>query len=476
MKVLLVYPPFCTPASPPYSLVNLYSFLKNNSSLDLEILDLNLEFHKLKFEKYQEYFHNFKLENYELVSKEYHQLSKKTYSDNNLKVRNNQDPEFIKELIEKIKNIKPDYVAFSVVYSSQVFYTLALLKNLRTLTIKTLIGGPAVNDKLKEAATKAMDNEVELLKFLHLDIGARHRDSFSNEKECASIGANIQMEGTGKVNHEDLNCNYVLEFNKLSLTEYFVKTPVIPIKTTSACFYKQCTFCTHHQNKSYQEFPLEQIKQTIINSKQKQFFLIDDMISKKRLLELAEILTPLKITWTCQLRPTKDLNKITLETLYQSGLRMIIWGVESGNNRILKLMKKGTNVKDIAQVLKDSKEASIKNVLYIMFGFPTETKEEFIDTINFLKKNDDVIDLISTSIFGLQKDTPIYLNPKEYQITEIIEHNRTVLDPKITYQTKTGLSQEEAEKLRKSYKKTIDKINKFPRTMNFFREHLLNSS
>ena len=449
MKVLLVYPPFCTPASPPYSLVNLYSFLKNNSDLDLEILDLNLEFHKLKFKKYQEYFQNFKLENYGEISKEYHQISKQVYSENNFKVRNNENPELIKELIEKIEQTKPEYIAFSVVYSSQVFYTLALLRNLK---IKTIIGGPAINDKLKAAATKAMNNEVELLEFLTKEV-----------------------DGTSyKIKHEDLNCNYALDFNKLSLKDYFTKAPVIPIKTSSTCFYKQCTFCTHHQNKSYVEYPLEQIKQTILKSKQKQFFFIDDTISKKRLLALAEMLKPLKITWTCQLRPTKDLDKKTLDVLYDSGLKMVIWGVESGNDRILKLMKKGTNVKDLTKVLKDSKEAKIKNVLYIMFGFPTETKEEFLDTINLLKENNDDIDLISTSIFGLQTGTPIYMNPKEFQITKINEQKRTVLDPKITYEIKEGLSQKEAETLRKNYKKTIDNINKFPKTMNFFREHLLN--
>ena len=410
-------------------------------NIEIDVLDLNLEFHKLKFKKYQKYFQNFKLEKYEEISKEYHNESKQVYSENNKKVRNNEDPEFLKELIKKINKTKPDYVAFSVVYSSQVFYTLALLRNLKN----TLIGGPAINDKLKEAAFKTIKNEVELLEFLK-----------------------------GGVKHEDLVCNYSISFEKLPLNEYFVKNPVVPIKTSSTCFYRRCTFCTHHQNKDYFEYSLKEIKQTIINSGQKQFFFIDDMISKKRLLQLAEMLKPLKVIWTCQLRPTKDLDKETLEILYQSGLKMVIWGVESGNNRILKLMKKGTNVKDLTKVLKNSKKSGIKNVLYIMFGFPSETKEEFLDTINLLKDNEDTIDLISTSIFGLQKGTPIYNNPKQFQIKEIFEEKRTLLDPKITYTLNKGLSQKEAEKLRKSYKNTINKINKYPRTMNFFREHLLN--
>ena len=57
-KVLLVYLPFCTPASPPYSITNLYAFLKANYEGKVEVLDLNLEFHKLKFPEYQKYFHD----------------------------------------------------------------------------------------------------------------------------------------------------------------------------------------------------------------------------------------------------------------------------------------------------------------------------------------------------------------------------------------------------------------------------------
>ena len=454
MNILLVYPLFCTPASPPYSLANLSAFLKANSNINIELLDLNLEFHQLKFSKYQKYFQNFiknySRDEYEMISKEYHQLTKKTYSENNMAVVKDQSPELLDELtaqiLKQVKEQKADAVAFSVVYSSQAFYTLALLKELKKHGIKTLLGGPAVNEKLQQAADESFNNEVELLEYL-------------TKK---------------KVPHEELNCNLKLDFNLFPLKNYFVAQPVIPIKTTSTCFYKQCTFCTHHQNKQYHEFPLEEIKQTIINSKQKLFFFIDDMISKKRLLQLAEMLTPLNVSWMCQLRPTKDLDETTLKTLAESGLKIVIWGVESGNDRILKLMQKGTNKKDVEIVLSNSKKAGIKNVLYVMFGFPTETKEEFLDTINFLQENQENIDLISTSTFGLQKDTPIYNHPEKFNVTNIKETKRTVLEAKISYQTSSGLTQKEVQQLKKSNKHTLERINKFPKEMNFFREHLLN--
>ena len=399
MNILLVYLPFCTPASPPYSVTYLASFLKVNTKHNIDVLDLNLEFHKKKFPEYQKYFKEGKWDDYDDVAVEFNKLSSKVYLKNNRAVVNNEKPELFDELLKKIKDQKPDLVLFSLVYSSQAFYAYALLKELKNV----VIGGPAVYDKLKSLA-KCLNNEVELLKY---------------------IGEEVK--------HDELNCEIVPDFSIYNLKEYFCPEPVIPIKTSSTCYYKGCTFCTHFTNQPYCEYNLELIKQTIKKSKQKHFFLIDDMIHEKRLLEIANVLKPLKVNYTCQLKP-KDINKETLVKLKESGLSMVIWGVESGNNRVLKLMNKGTNKEEVEKVLKHSHEVGIKNVVYIMFGFPGETREEFLETIQFLKDNDEYIDLVSVSIFGLQKDSQVYKNPKKFKITKIIEEQRTVLEPRLTYE------------------------------------------
>ncbi|MBL7056307.1 radical SAM protein [Candidatus Woesearchaeota archaeon] len=442
-KLLLVYLPFCTPASPPYSITNMYSFLKNNSSAEIDILDLNLEFHKLKFSKYQKYFQNSESwKDYEEVSKEYHRDTHKVYSENNKLVVANKKPEFFDELLDKITSRKPDTVAFSIVYSSQAFFVASMLKELKNVT--TVIGGPAINSKLKKLADKTLNNELELLNFIE-----------------------------GNVEHDALNFNTVPDFSIYDLGSYFTPSPVIPLKTSSTCYYQQCTFCSHYSKVPYIESSLDLIKETILKSKQRYFFLIDDMIPKKRLLDLARLFTPLKIKWSCQLKPSKQLDLKTLKILKDSGLDLIIWGLESGNQRILDLMKKGTSIEDITSSLTNSHEAGIKNTVYVMFGFPTETQEEFKDTRDLLVKNEKCIDLISVSIFGLQKGTPVYNNPKLFGITKIIEEERTVLEPRITYEVSKGLSQKQATKLKNNHKKTFDRINKYPQAMNFFREHML---
>jgi radical SAM superfamily enzyme YgiQ (UPF0313 family) len=220
------------------------------------------------------------------------------------------------------------------------------------------------------------------------------------------------------------------------------------------------------------EYGLENIRKTIVNTKKKHFFFIDDMISKKRLLELAKVLKLLKVKWWCQLRPTIDL-KGTFNELHSSGLSCIAWGIESGNQRILDAIKKGTNVSDVKDILRQSHEAGIKNVAYIMFGFPSESKDEFMETINFLKENKEQIDLVSTTIFGLQKGSKIFENALDYGIYDITEEKRTILEEKISYKVKNGLSNEDAKNLRRKYIKTIKSIDKVPRVFNYMKEQIL---
>jgi len=425
--------------------------LKNNlpEGVALDMLDLNLEFHRLRFSEYGDYFRALKKDydpvDYIKTVKEYQELTREVYAHSNKLVVEGKRPEDFDSMLSKIVSRKPDIVAFSLVYSSQCFFTLSLIEELKKKGIKTIIGGPASNPKLVDIADAALKNELELLEYV----------------------------AGSKIDHDSLDCNTIPDFTVHDLEEYFTPRPVIPIRTSSSCYYKQCAFCTHHQNAHYFEFPIETIKAIIVKSRQKYFFLIDDMIHKKRLLEFAAAVKPLNIIWTCQLRPTTDLDLETLKILYDSGLKVIVWGVESASDRVLKLIRKGTEKAGIKKVLSDSHSAGITNAVYIIFGFPTETKEELIETITFLTDNSDIVDMVLPSIFGLQKGSYVYEHPQEFGITKITEEKRTVLEPTITYEVSQGLTNAQATVMKKKYKVTLERLNKYPKEMNFFREHML---
>jgi len=433
-RVLLVYPPFCTPATPPYSITSLYSKLRQGSANSVEVLDLNLSFHKELFPEYQKYYHGPAM-HYEAKTLEFRQTLAKIYSQSNRQVVNGSNPILFEKLLALVKSRKPDIVAFSLVYSSQVFYAYALIK---ALNCTCIVGGPAVSERLASIADSFMEEE-EFLKF----VGAR------------------------------LTKKTPLDFSVYNLKEYFTQKPVLPIKTSSTCYYKGCAFCSHYSNRPYEEFPFEPIKATIESSGQHYFFIIDDMIPLNRLLMLGQMMKSFKAVWTCQLKPTKEYTLKILQELRDSGLVSIMWGVESGVNRILQLMNKGTNAQDVSRVMKNSHKVGICNIAYVMFGFPTETRQEMAATIDFIEALKEQIDLVSTSVFGLHANTPVFRHPERYGIRRLIAESRTILDPKFTYEVESGLSAAEAAKFSRRYKKRILRINKYPTTMNFFREHLL---
>ena len=437
MKILLIYPPFCSPSSMPHSISYIKSYLSQSFDIKIKCLDLNAKFNKSRFKEI--YSQKYSSE----VLTEFDKISRPVYAHNNKLVIQKKSPELFEEMLTLIKKESPDLVAFSLVYNSQCFYTQALIEELKRLNIPTLIGGPAVNHNIYNLSTFLVD-EHQFAEYLEKNF---------------NLTRTIPKE-------------VIPDFSDYNPNDYLTKEIVIPLRTSHSCYYKQCSFCTHHQSQNYREVPLELIKKTIIKSGYKNVSFFDDMISKKRLLELAEILKPLKVKWWCQLRPSKELLG-SFKILYDSGLRSISWGVESGNQRILDLMCKGTNVEDISKVLKESHEVKIKNLVFIIIGFPTETKEELMDSIHFVEKNFNYIDLISTSRFGLQRGSKVFMFPEKYGITEITEKPRTILDEQILYKVSSGMTQEEVKKYHHRYLRSFVKINKIPKVYNYFKEQTI---
>ena len=130
---LLVFPPFCTPASPSYSINYLSTFLTNNN-IENKVLDLNLKFHQLMFpdqyQYYKSFTNNYNLDEYNKITKDFQKISSQVYSKNNRGVINDELPDLFNELLHEITKYNPTTVAFSIVYSSQAFYSLVLIKEL----------------------------------------------------------------------------------------------------------------------------------------------------------------------------------------------------------------------------------------------------------------------------------------------------------------------------------------------------------
>ncbi len=439
MKILLLNLPVHIPTVMPYSLAMMHSVLVSQFDEEIKAIDLNSYFHFKVFPNYYKQ----KKDNFFRALDKFEGNSRGYYPGLSKASRENRVPENYELLLKKVIKEKPDIVCISFTYNSQLYFAKFLIDDLIKKGVKVIVGGPADYSKLDNVIR--LENYTKLGEYLD-SIGARRHNK---EKKA------------------------VLDFSGFEKKEYFTKDIVYPLRTAVSCPYKRCTFCTHHGNMPYRMIDLDFIRESIIKNKMKKICFIDDDFPIVRIKELGGMLKPLDIKWWCQLRPVRELIPL-FPMLYESGLRSISFGVESGCQRILDKMEKGTVKKDISDVLKASKDAGMINLVYVMFGLPGETEKEFIETVEFLEENKKNIDLLSLSVFGLQKGSRIYDAPGEFGVKHVELMARTIYGEKVIYEPEEGMTQAEAKELKFKMKGRLNRINKIPSVINSCKEQVLN--
>jgi radical SAM superfamily enzyme YgiQ (UPF0313 family) len=128
----------------------------------------------------------------------------------------------------------------------------------------------------------------------------------------------------------------------------------------------------------------------------KEFFFDDDTfnLQKARTIELCAKLKPLKLTWSCTSRVTTDFE--TLKAMKDAGCRLLIVGYESGDQQILKNIKKGATIERARQFTKDCHKLGLVVHGDFIMGLPGETRETIKNTIKFAKELD--VETIQVSV------------------------------------------------------------------------------
>ncbi len=184
----------------------------------------------------------------------------------------------------------------------------------------------------------------------------------------------------------------------LNIRDYFYSAnlyPEITIVTGRGCPYR-CKFCVLPQVMNGRAYryrsvgnvieELEYIKNEFPDVKE--VFMEDDTLTanRQRVRELCSELVKrkLNIAWSCNARADVDLE--TLQAMKKAGCRLLCVGIESGNQKVLNEISKGTTVAGIRQFMKDAKKAGILVHGCFMLGNQGDTKETIKETIKFAKE------------------------------------------------------------------------------------------
>ena len=202
----------------------------------------------------------------------------------------------------------------------------------------------------------------------------------------------------------------------LDVTRYnvpFLLYPFVSLYTTRGC-PAQCTFCLWPQTLSghpWRKRSSDDVAREMAKAKEywpnvREFFFDDDTfnIQKARTIELCSKLKPLGLTWSCTSRVTTDYE--TLKAMKEAGCRLLIVGFESGDQQILKNIKKGATVERARQFTKDCHKLGLVIHGDFILGLPGETTETIRNTIQFAKDLD--VETIQVSVAHAYPGTELY--------------------------------------------------------------------
>ena len=339
-------------------------------------------------------------------------------------------PEQIKRYADLVLREQPAMVGISICYTDQLWAGLCLAREIKARAdVPVIAGGTCFNVASPEfLATLAPhvdyvvsgEGESPLAQILS---GAADLEKTPGVFLPKSLRRG-QTAATPSVYEENLDLLGEPDYSDADLRAYYSPLPVLSFFTSRGCYWRRCAFCAHYKSAG-QTFRRRSMESVIRELKRHadngvcHFSLIDEMIAPAQFSQLADAILQagLKIHYYAMTKPVRQFSPELLDKMYRSGCRYLLWGVESGSQRILDLMDKGTRVSDIETVLDAAARAGIKNHVFVMFGFPTETKWEMQATLDLLARHKGSIAMVHRGLFMLETGTPAFDHPDKFSIT-----------------------------------------------------------
>lgn len=372
---------------------------------------------------------------------------------------------FYHSYLPGIEAMAPDIIGISINYYCQLIpgLTLAALLRERLPHSHIIIGGGLIcffEDQWQalkpfmETRNKPVDGfipyEGELPLFYLIE-------TLKKGQPLSGVPGFVYFDGAGVCANSSPSPPDILtlpppDYDGLPLEKYISPEPVLLTLTSRGCYWRRCAFCSHshlyrgqfRRRTAAQVFAeMEYLSQRF---RATHFYLSDESVTPVMARQLARAIKQDKPSyrWFGEIRFEPSVDAGMLEELANGGCAMLMFGLESGQQRILDLMHKGTRVENAAQALRGCKEKGIRAFVMFFAGFPTETLAEAEKTIEFIEIHRDYITQVAFTNFVLEKRSLAYAEPAKYGIEEIQPYEGEDLKIYAQYKVNKGLSARDA--------------------------------
>jgi hypothetical protein len=355
------------------------------------------------------------------------------------------DEFLINALWQQVDRVKPGVVGLSVPFPGNLYgaFRVAQALKKRHPDIAIVLGGGYVNTELRRVSDPRVfsyvdfitldDGERPLLTLLEHLAGRRpvtalcrtyykseDRVHFANDEGLQ----NFSMEEVGCPTYEGLHLDrYVSILDSVNpMHRLWSESHWNKLIIAHGCYWKRCTFCDVGLDyiSRYEITPTEhlvrQIERLISETRRNTFHFVDEAAPPAALkaMALALLERGLGIAWWGNIRFEEAFTPDLCRLLAASGCIAVTAGLEAASDRLLTKMKKGITVDQTARVAAAFREAGILVHAYLMYGFPSETIQETIDSLERVRQL-FAADLVQSAFwhrFTTTAHSPIGLNPK----------------------------------------------------------------
>jgi len=214
------------------------------------------------------------------------------------------------------------------------------------------------------------------------------------------------------------------------------------------CYWGRCTFCDTSLDyiKRFEPNTItvlcDRIEDIIKQTSQNGFHFVDEAAPPALLKSLSlEILRRnIKITWWANIRFEKNFTYDLCKLLKEAGCIAVSGGLEVASDKILRMINKGVNVLQVALVCNNFTQSGIMVHAYLMYGFPTQSEQETVDSLEVVRQL-FMSGLVQSGFwhqFALTAHSPVGLNPEQYKIQIRNTQPGTFANNDLEYDDPTG--------------------------------------
>ncbi len=337
--------------------------------------------------------------------------------------------------VDHIKSYQPTVICYSI-YNYNRESTLLLASHIRDLfpKIKQVLGGPEVKDLLmSDNFIETLDKSFDfLVKGEGEEVIIKIMEALDNNSDEAIYGVNKPPYKSSnyyidkfdfKTQVQDMNVLKIPDFGSNPRFERYLNSDNwwagIPINTSRGCS-GNCHFCNvKTYSKAVRFRSGEHIMNEVIYQTKKyktnRFMIVDDdplsLVAREETDKFLNMLknSPIRYDWNlfnAKLdRSLSDESRIKL--LSDAGLGSVVFGFESASENTRKHMNKFFPVKESIRILENFKKYNIKVNINVIYCYPSETEEDFQETLDFIKNHGHLIQHIGTNIFF---NNPVYVD------------------------------------------------------------------